>query len=81
MKQQKSGLRILYVVLVWMLFLLPTVFSYAFVATDPTISLQQGKADFKIGGDLQAMTADGEVALSGKWNSIMAPGSNRNPIP
>ena len=47
MKQQKSGLRILYVVLVWMLFLLPTVFSYAFVATDPTISLQQGKADFK----------------------------------
>ena len=47
MKQQKSGLRILYVVLAWMLFLLPTLFSYAFVATDPTISLQQGKADFE----------------------------------
>ena len=47
MKQQKSGVRILYVVLVWMLFLLPTLFSYAFVATDPTISLQQGKADFE----------------------------------
>ena len=47
MKQQKNGLRILYIVLAWLLFLLPTLFSYAFVASDPTISLQQGKANFK----------------------------------
>lgn len=47
MKGHKNSLRILYVILAWMLFLLPTLFSYAFVASDPTISLHQGKADLK----------------------------------